>query len=77
MVLRQVLLLATVGLAISIPTALATSKLIESFSVTMQPNDPRAILAAVTILLGAALLGGYIPARRALRIDPVVALRHE
>ena len=77
MVLRQVLLLATVGLAISIPTALATSKLIESFLFAMQPNDPRAILAAVTILLGAALLAGYIPARRASRINPVVALRHE
>ena len=77
MVLRQVLLLATVGLAISIPTALATSKLIESFLFAMQPNDPRAILAAVTILLGVALLAGYIPARRASRINPVVALRHE
>jgi ABC-type lipoprotein release transport system permease subunit len=43
----------------------------------MKPNDPRALTAAVVTLLSAALLAGYFPARKASRIDPTVALRHE
>ena len=77
MVLREVVLLAAVGLAISVPTALGTSKFIESFLFGMKPNDPRALMLAVTILVSAALLAGYVPARKASRIDPVIALRHE
>jgi macrolide transport system ATP-binding/permease protein len=77
MVLREVFLLAAVGLVISVPTALGTSKFVESFLFGMKPNDPRSLMLAVGILLGAALLAGYIPARRASRIDPMIALRHE
>jgi ABC-type lipoprotein release transport system permease subunit len=43
----------------------------------MKPNDPLALTLAVVILLGAALVAGYVPARRASRIDPMNALRHE
>jgi ABC-type antimicrobial peptide transport system permease subunit len=43
----------------------------------MKPDDPRAITLAVAILLGATLLAGYVPARKAARIDPISALRHE
>jgi ABC-type antimicrobial peptide transport system permease subunit len=43
----------------------------------MKPNDPLAMALAVAILLGAALLAGYAPARKASRIDPMTALRHE
>ena len=43
----------------------------------MKPNDPLALTLAVITLLGAALLAGYLPARKASRIDPMVALRHE
>jgi ABC-type antimicrobial peptide transport system permease subunit len=43
----------------------------------MKPNDPMALTLAVAILLGAALLAGYLPARKASRIDPMTALRHE
>jgi macrolide transport system ATP-binding/permease protein len=77
MIMRQVVVLATIGLAIGIPAALGASKLVESFLFGMKPNDPRAIALAVAILLGAALLAGYVPARRAARIDPMTALRHE
>jgi ABC-type antimicrobial peptide transport system permease subunit len=77
MVLREVCALAAVGLAISVPTALATSKFVESFLFGLKPNDPLALTLAVAILLSAALLAGYVPARKASRIDPMIALRHE
>jgi predicted permease len=76
-VLREVLLLAAGGLAISVPAALGTSRFVASFLFAMQPNDPLALTLAVAILLGAVLLAGYVPARRASRIDPMTALRHE
>ncbi len=65
MVLRRVLLLAAVGLAISVPAALSASRLVKSF------------LFDGVVLLSAAILAGYAPARRASRIDPLAALRHE
>ena len=77
MVLREVCVLAVVGLAIGFPVALASSRLIESFLFAMQPNDPRALTLAIVILLSAALAAGYAPARRASRIDPMAALREE
>jgi macrolide transport system ATP-binding/permease protein len=43
----------------------------------MKPNDPVALTLAVAVLLSAALLAGYAPARKASRIDPMIAVRHE
>jgi macrolide transport system ATP-binding/permease protein len=77
MVLREVLMLAGIGIAASVPGALAASKLVESFLFGMRPNDPWALAAAVATLLVAALVAGYLPARKASSIDPMVALRHE
>ena len=77
MVLREVVLLAAVGLAISVPTALAASKLVESFLFGMKPNDPLALTGSVVTLVSAAILAGYLPARNASRIDPMIALRHD
>jgi ABC-type antimicrobial peptide transport system permease subunit len=77
MVLRRVLLLAAVGLAISVPAALIVSRLVKSFLFETQPNDPGTLAFAGIVLVGAAILAGYAPARRASRIDPLVALRHE
>jgi predicted permease len=77
MVLRRVLLLAAVGLAISVPAALSASRLVESFLFDTQPNDPGTLALAGVVLLSAAILAGYAPARRASRIDPLAALRQE
>ena len=77
MVLRRVLLLVAVGLAIGVPAALSTFQLVKSFLFETQPNDPRTLALAAVVLLSAAILAGYAPARRASRIDPLVALRHE
>lgn len=77
MVLREVILLAAVGLAISLPTALLASKLLQSFLFGMKPNDPLTLTASVVTLVCAAVLAGYLPARNASRIDPMTALRQE
>jgi predicted permease len=77
MVLREVLVLAAVGLAIGVPSALGASRFVESFLFEVKPNSPAALVFAVAILLCAVLLAGYAPARRASRIDPMTAVRHE
>jgi predicted permease len=77
MVLREVCVLAALGLAISVPTAIATSRVIQSFLFDMKSNDLRVLALAVATLLTAALLAGYGPARRASRVEPMIALRHE
>src|SRR5262249_22860087 len=75
MVLRRVLLLAAVGLAISVPAALSASRLVKSFLFETQPNDPGTLALAGVVLLSAAILAGYAPARRASRIDPLAGFR--
>jgi ABC-type antimicrobial peptide transport system permease subunit len=77
MVLREVFVMAAVGLAIGLPIALATSKFVKSFLFEIPPNDPLAISGAALVLTLAALAAGYGPAWRASRIDPWNALRHE
>jgi len=77
LVLREVLLLSVAGLALGTAGALAGSQYVASFLYGIKPRDPVALGAAVAILLATALLAGYMPARRASRIDPMAALRHE
>jgi predicted permease len=77
MILREVVLLAAVGLAIGVPAALAASRLVESFLFGMKSNDLLTLIGSVVTLVIAAILAGYLPARNASRIDPMVALRHE
>jgi predicted lysophospholipase L1 biosynthesis ABC-type transport system permease subunit len=77
MIVGRVVVLALVGLAIGLPVALGASRLVESFLYGIKANDPVAMASAVAILLGAALLAGFVPARKASRIDPISALRHE
>ena len=77
MIMRQVCLLAVVGLAIGVPIAMGTSRFIASFLFATEPNDARALMGAMAILMTAALVAGYGPAIKASRVDPIVALRHE
>jgi len=77
MVLREACVLTALGLAISVPVALAASQLIESFLFNMKPNDPAALMTAVAILVTAGLMAGYVPAWRASRISPMLAIRQD
>ncbi|HXJ04495.1 MAG TPA: ABC transporter permease [Candidatus Acidoferrum sp.] len=77
MVLRETLVLTIVGMAVGIPCTLVASRLLGHMLFEVSPNDP-ATLAVVTAGLAAvAALAGYIPARRAMRVDPMAALRYE
>jgi len=75
MVLRQSFLLATAGLLAGAAGAYAGTRLVESLLYELPPRDPVAMAAAAGILFTTCALAGYIPARRAARVDPIVALR--
>jgi len=76
-VLRDVLALALFGIALGIPCALAASRLIASMLFGLSSHDLPTVAAVSLLLLVVALFAGYLPARRASRIDPMVAVRME
>jgi ABC-type antimicrobial peptide transport system permease subunit len=77
MILGESLLLVIAGLVIGIPAALGASRLIRSELYGLKPSDPVNALVSVAVMAAIAVLAAYLPARRATRIDPMVALRHE
>jgi putative ABC transport system permease protein len=77
MVLRHGLRLALLGTAIGIPIALAVSYSFGSALYQVNPADPTALAGPAVLLVAVALLASYIPARRATKVDPMVALRHQ
>jgi predicted permease len=77
MVLCDVLVLAIAGVAIGMAIALAMSRFVASFLYGTKANDPLTLTLALLILFTAILVAGYAPARKASRIDPMNALRHE
>jgi ABC-type antimicrobial peptide transport system permease subunit len=77
MVLRETFVLAGIGITIGIVVALGATRLISAMLYGLKPDDPLTIAVAVLLVACAAALAGYIPARRAARVDPMVALRYE
>jgi macrolide transport system ATP-binding/permease protein len=77
MVLREVVVLTAIGLSAGLAVALATTRFVGSSLYSLKPNDPTTLALAVVILSTAALIAGYVPARKASRIDPMTALRIE
>ena len=77
MILRETLGLAPVGIAIGIPSALAFNKLISSMLFGLSSSDLPTIVMASLTLFAVALFAGYLPARKASSIDPMLALRTE
>jgi predicted permease len=77
LVMREVLLLLGLGLAIGVPAAIASGRFVSSQLFGIQPYDPKLALATVALLTLVSAAAGLIPARRASRIDPILALRYE
>jgi putative ABC transport system permease protein len=77
LVFRQGMIPLGIGLAIGLTASLAVNQLLKSMLVQVSPADPVTLVVASSVLILAALLGCLIPARRAIRVDPVDALRHE
>jgi predicted permease len=76
-VLREGLFLVLAGIAVGIPAAIGAGHLISSMLFGLTPSDPVTISLATLLLVAVAVLAGYLPARRASRVDPMVALRYE
>jgi putative ABC transport system permease protein len=77
LVLREVALLALIGLFAGAPLAFALGRAAESLLFGVKAGDPPVYVAASLLLGCVALLGGYLPARRAAKVDPMVALRRD
>jgi putative ABC transport system permease protein len=77
LVVRQGMRLAAAGVLLGTAGALMTTGLLRSQLHEVEPNDPATFVATVLLIVGAALLATWLPARRAARVDPVVALKAE
>jgi putative ABC transport system permease protein len=77
LVLREGLSLVSVGIAVGLAAALLLTRFLESFLLGVRPRDATTFVAVPLLLLAAAIVGCLIPARRAMRVDPAVALRSE
>jgi ABC-type antimicrobial peptide transport system permease subunit len=77
MVLTRSLLLATAGVTLGVGGALAVTRVLAKFLFEVKANDVPTFIGAAGLLAVVALLSGWTPARRATRVDPVVALRWE
>jgi predicted permease len=77
LVLRQALVLAGIGAAVGLAGSVAASRLLESMLFNIKKTDPLTYVAVAILLALVAVAASYIPARRAMKVDPVVALRQE
>src|SRR6202161_2008603 len=77
LVLRETLLLVLIGVAVGLPVAFAGTHLLKSMLFGLGLVDPVAIVVSTMALAAIAALAGFLPARRAMRVDPIIALRYE
>ena len=77
LVVGQGMLLTFIGVAIGVTGAFVLTRFLSTLLYEVRPTDPATFVVVPLLLAGVALLACYIPARRAMRVDPMVALRHE
>jgi macrolide transport system ATP-binding/permease protein len=77
LVLKESILLVGIGIAAGVPVTLAATRLVRTQLFGLGQVDPVSLAVAILCLTLASVLAGYLPARRATKVDPMVALRHE
>jgi predicted permease len=77
LILREALLLVFVGVGVGLPIIFAVTRLASTMLFGLTPTDPISLSLAVILMIAVAMLAGYLPSRRATRIDPMEALRRE
>jgi ABC-type antimicrobial peptide transport system permease subunit len=77
LVMRESMLLVAAGVAVGLTAALFASRLLTTLLFGLAPRDPLTLVAAVAVMAAVSALAGFLPARRASRVDPMVALRYE
>ena len=76
-VMGETLFVVGIGVVIGIGVAMATGRFVAGFMFGLAPTDPVSIAGAAFLMMSVAIFAGYLPARRASRVDPLVALRSE
>jgi ABC-type antimicrobial peptide transport system permease subunit len=77
LILRDALVLVALGAVIGVPAAFGVTRFIASFLYGLTARDPATIILATVILGCVTVVAGFLPARRASKVDPMVALRYE
>jgi ABC-type antimicrobial peptide transport system permease subunit len=77
LIFRETMLLVFTGIIIGVGAAIATTRWVESMLFGLNANDPFTIVLGVLLMICVSAAAGYLPARRASRVDPLTALRHE
>jgi predicted permease len=77
LVMRETMLMVMAGVVIGLGAALAATRLVSNLLYGLTPGDPLTIALAASLMIAVAALAGYLPARRASRIDPMIALHYE
>jgi ABC-type antimicrobial peptide transport system permease subunit len=77
LVMRESMTLVIIGVVIGLVVALGSSRLIATLLFGLEPTDALSILAAILVMIAVSAFAGYLPARRASRVDPMVALHQE
>jgi len=77
MVLRESMIMVAVGIVLGLVAAVAASRLLTAILFGLSPTDVWTMAAAILLMVAVSLAAGYLPARRAARVDPMVALRYE